>query len=264
MIFEASKLRQILDLIHHEWEYLVNLEISTTEEYLTIAVNYGDLYYISYVINISNEVNNEPNFYIVLSNEALDKLSQISTFWPKSSVSILSKGDHISIDIVGHGQLLREKPVYVECVFQPAINDYIINAPSMKYNCSVNSKNLKQMLEFCNCSEGITISVNDKVSAGDAAGGARDRETATGGGNLSITNTNSSLATQVQLEELVTKPSDKIKLSAEANKLVISFLSKLVSRFNLVYLLFIEPESAFSIHVKLDDLTYAQIYTIHD
>jgi len=114
----------------------------------------------------------------------------------------------------------------------------------MRYNCIVNSRNLKQMLEFCiSVSDGIFLEIRNE--------------------SLSISSTNSSLATLVELEELVQKPSKRIKLSTEANSLIISFLNKLVNKFNLVYLLFIEHDTAFSIRINFDELTTIQIYTIH-
>jgi hypothetical protein len=250
MIIDAQRLKNILDLLlHTEFKCLsMNLEISKlNEEYLTIAVNYSDSYYISCIINISNEVNLE-NFnisYIVIPKDGLIKLYQIVGLWPKSTIKIDKINGLISIEVIKHGQLVRERPVYVECIFQPTVNDYIIQPPTMRYNCIVNSKNLKQMLEFCTIINGdIFLEIREK--------------------SLSIMSTDSSLATLVELEELVEKPSKKIKLFTEGINLIISFLNSLVSKFNLAYLLFIEEEWSFSIRIKFDDFTTIQIYTIHD
>jgi hypothetical protein len=250
MIIDAQRLKAILDLLlHFDLDFPgLNLELSkSNEEYVVIAANYNDLYYISCVINISNEPTQD-NFdieHLVIPKDGVQKLYQMITFWPKSAVKIANTNGLISLEIVSHGTLVRERPVYVECLFQPAINDYVIEPPAMKYNCVVNSKNLKQMLEFCTAvSDGIYLEIRGK--------------------SLSVSSTNSSLATLVELEELVETPSKKIKLSTEANNLIISFLNKLVSKFNLVYLLFIERDTAFSIKINFDEFTSVQIYTIHD
>jgi len=250
----AQKLKNILDLLlhqsqHHQSDHL-NLEILKTEEYLTIAANYSDAYYISCIINISNEVSDQlEQKQLIIPKEAVFKLYQMTILWPKSVIKIDKINDLISLEIIEHGQLVRERPVFVECLFQPDVNDYIIEPPTMRYNCIVNSKNLKQMLEFCasidgkGC-DGIFLEIKNR--------------------SLSISSCDSSLATLVELEELVEKPSKRIKLSTEANNLIISFLNKLVNKFNLVYLLFIEHDTAFSIRIKFDELTTIQIYTIHD
>jgi len=252
MIIYAQKLKIILDLLlHQDLDFPgLNLEISkSNEEYLTIAINYSDSYYISYIINISNEDNSEVNFedikHLVVPKDGVLKLYQMTILWPKSVIKIEQVNGLVTLEVVQHGQLVRENPVYVECIFQPAVNEYIIEPPTMRYNCIVNSRNLKQMLEFCSSvKDGIFLEIKNN--------------------SLAISNTNSSLATLVELEELVKKPSKKIKLSAEANNLIISFLNKLVNRFNLVYLLFIEHDSAFSIRINFDELTTIQIYTLHD
>lgn len=249
MIIESQKLKTILDLLLHlDLDFPgLNLEISkSNEEYLIIAANYSDLYYISCIINISNEFDQD-NFdtHLVIPKDGVKKLYHLITLWPKSVVKINNVNGLISLEIVNHGQLVRERPVYVECLFQPAINDYTIEPPTMKYNCIVNSKNLKQMLEFCSAvSDGIILEVRDK--------------------SLAISSSDSSLATIVELEELIEKPIRKIKLSTEANNLIISFLNRFVNKFNLVYLLFIEYDTAFSIRINFDDLTTIQIYTIHN
>jgi hypothetical protein len=249
MIIESQKLKVILDLILVDTSFSgFNLEISRSknEDHLIIAVNYSDLYYISCAINICNE--SEPdNFnvnHLVIPKDGVEKLYQMTVLWPKSTIKIIEINGLISLEVIGHGQLIRERPVYVECLFQPAISDYVVEPPPMRYNCIVNSKNLKQMLEFCNyINGGVYLEIRNK--------------------SLSISSTNSSLATLVDLEELV-KPSKKIKLSAEANSLIISFLNRLVNKFNLVYLMFIEYETAFSIRIDFDDFTTIQVYTIHD
>jgi hypothetical protein len=250
MIIESQKLKVILDLLlHFDLNFPgLNLEISKpNEEFLIIAANYSDLYYISCTINISAEYNQE-NFdtnHLVIPKDGVEKLYQLITLWPKSVVKLCDANGLIAMEVVNHGQLVRERPVYVECLFQPAINDYIVEPPSMKYNCVINSRNLKQMLEFCTAiSDGIFLEIRGRT--------------------LSVSSSNSSLATIVELEELIEPPSKKIKLSTEANKLIISFLNKLVNKFNLVYLLFIEHDTAFSIRVNFDELTTIQIYTIHD
>jgi hypothetical protein len=249
MILESQRLKVILDLLlHSEFNSnSLNLEISKfDEEHLIIAANYGDLYYISCMMNISNEPNYD-NFnigHLVISKDGVTKLNQMINLWPKSTIRIDEQNGLVLLEIVSHGQLLRERPVYIECLFQPAINDYIITPPTMEYNCIVNSKNLKQMLEFCMINNNsIVLEIRDK--------------------SLTISSIDSSLSTLVELEELI-RPSKRIKLSAEANNLIISFLSKLVNKFNLVYLLFIEDETAFSIRIKFDDITIIQIYTIHE
>jgi hypothetical protein len=81
---------------------------------------------------------------------------------------------------------------------------------------------------------------------------------------ISQNSENSSICTLIELDELVIKPSKRIKLLADANNLIISFLSKLITRFNLVYLMFIESDSAFSIKINFDEYTTIQIYTIHE
>jgi hypothetical protein len=242
MIIEASKLRGILDFIFHEYKHSVNLEISSSddENYLIFAVNYGDLYYISYKIAMTNEI--EENVYIVLSKYALTKLDKLTNLWPKCTIKILYTKECISVEVVNSGQLLRERQVAVECVFEKSSNDYIISANNMNHNCIVNSRNLKQMLEFCyDSNEGIILELRNK--------------------NLLVSNSNCS--TLVELDEIISIPPKPIKLSAEANQLIISFLNKLV-KYNTVYLLFIEPENAFSIKVKTTDSEYLQLYTIHD
>jgi len=248
MILDSQRLKSIFDLLVHQdfRTDSLNLEISRlSEDHVVLAVNYGDLYYISCTINTSNEVDDEDIGHIVVPKDGLVKLNQLVNTWPKSSVKIVKTDGLISFEVVTHGQLLREKPVHVECLFQPAVNDYVVEPPTMKYNCVVNSKNLKQMLEFCSSvSDGVFIEVRD--------------------GSLAVSSTNSSLATLVELDELVRRPSKRIKLSTEANGLVIAFLSRLVSKFNLVYLLFIEHETAFSIRIEFDELTTIQIYAIHD
>jgi hypothetical protein len=252
MILESLKFKNILDLLYHPDidSDSLNLEISKSDEdHVTIAVNYSDLYYVSCNMNISNEVNHDNydfNGNLVIPKNGLIKLYQLIGLWPKSTIKIQKINDLVSLDIINHGQLVRERPVYVECFFQQAINNYIIEPPTMRYNCVVNSKNLKQMLEFCNMigSNGINLEIKEK--------------------SLSITSSDLSLATLVELEELVIKSSKKIKLSTEANKLIISFLNKLVNKFNLVYLLFIEEDTAFSIRINFDKYTTIQIYTIHD
>jgi hypothetical protein len=251
MIIESQKLKVILDLILcFDLDFPgLNLEISKSKsnDYLIIAANYNDLYYISYTINIANEINQE-NFdvnYLVIPKDGVKKLYQLTTLWPKSVVKITGSNGLVSFEVVEHGQLVRERPVYIECLFQPAINDYIIEPPPMRYNCVVNSRNLKQMLEFCMLvNDGIILEIRENW--------------------LSISSTNSSIATLVELEEILEKPSKKIKLSTEANSLIISFLNKLVNKFNLVYLLFIEHDTAVSIRIKIDELNTIQIYTIHD
>jgi len=180
---------------------------------------------------------------IVVPKDGIKKLHQLTTLWPKSVVKISNVNGLISLEIVSHGHLMREREVQVDCFFKPAINDYVINPPTMSYNCIVNSKNLKQMLEFCMINDGVVLEIKNK--------------------SLMISNTDFSLATMVELEELIEKPSERIKLSAEANNLIISFLNKLVNKFNLVYLLFIEHESAFSIRINFDEVTTIQIYTVH-
>jgi hypothetical protein len=246
MIIESQRLKTILDLILHQDLNFpsLNLEISkTNEEYLTIAVNYSDAYYISCIINFI--VDCEEVKHIVIPKEGVLKLYQMTTLWPKAVIKIGQVNGLVSLEVVQHGQLVRERPVYVECLFQPAINDYIIAPPTMRYNCIVNSRNLKQMLEFCtSVSDGVFLEIRNK--------------------SLAISSTNSSLATLVELDELVETPSKRIKLSTEANNLIISFLNKLVNKFNLVYLLFIEHDTAFSIRINFDELTTVQIYTIHD
>jgi len=253
MLIASQRLKIILELLLQDLNFPLNfpnlnLEISKlNEEYLTIAVNYSDLYYISYIMNISNEVQQDQYNYkqIVIPKDGVIKLFQLVTLWPKSVIKIDKINDLVSLDITDHGQLVRERPVYVECIFQSAINDYVIEPPTMRYNCIVNSRNLKQMLEFCTTvNNGIFLEIRDK--------------------SLSISSSDLSLATLVELEELVEKPSKKIKLSTEANNLIISFLSKLINKFNLVYLLFIEHDMAFSIRINFDDLTTIQLYTVHD
>lgn len=252
MIFDAHRLKLILDILVHSELDLISLkiELSKSDNNLILATNYGDFYYISCIINMSNEIdyiiNDEyDNYDIVIPKEGIVKLYQMINFWPKSKIKIDQKNKLIYVDIVDHGQLVRERPVYVECLFEPSVDDYVMNVPKMKYNCVVNSKNLKQMLEFCSyANDGISIEIKDK--------------------SLSIMSYNSSLATLVELEEIVEKPNKKIKLSAEAIRLIVSFLNKLVNKFNLVYLLFIESESAFSIKINFDEITTIQIYAIHD
>lgn len=255
MIIESLKLKSYLDLILHLDLDLdscfpsLNLEISNSISendinYLTIAANYSDDYYIS--INILNESNEyELNDCLIIPKEGVIKLYQLTTLWPKSSVKITNVNNLILLEVVSHGNLVRERPVYIECLFNPAINEYIIEPPSMNYNCIANTKNLKQMIEFCSgIKEGIIIEIRNK--------------------NLSISSSDLSIATLVELEEIVENPCNKIKLSAEAIKLIISFLNKLINKFNLVYLLFIEKDKAFSIKIKFDDNTIIQIFTIHD
>lgn len=251
MILDAQKLKTILDLLLHLQPELnfpdLNLEVfKSDEEHIILAANYSDMYYISCTINISNEVNldNYNVKHLVIPKDGVIKLYQLVNLWPKSTVKIDNVNNLISIEVIMYGQLVRENPVYVECLFKPAINNYIIEPPTMKYNCIINSRNLKQMIEFCNAvSDGIFLEIK--------------------GTSLAISSTNSSIATLVDLYEIIKKPSKKIKLTTEANNLIISFLNKLVNKFNLVYLLFIEHETAFSIKINLDDLTTIQIYTIH-
>jgi len=247
MRFLSHKLRILFDLILHDTRIKdINLEISTDVEYLTIAVNYGDSYYISYVSNISNSMESyfEDGTSIVLNYESLNKLNQMVNLWPLACIEILQKQNCLSMEIVNYGKLQIERPVLVECKFKLSTSDYQINAPTMWYNCIVNAQNLKQMLEFCAEYQGVTICINDKL--------------------LHITNISQTIGTRVELEEIREIPTKEIKLSAEANNLIVSFLTRLITKYNLVYLLFIEPENAFSIKVKLDDLTYVQLYAIHD
>ncbi len=250
MIIDALRLKTILDFILHigikEIGDSLNLEISRLDEFLIIAANYGDCYYISYTINISNELNNDNYDFnnLIIPKNGVIKLFQMINIWPKCTVKIETINNLISLEIVEHGKLVRENPVYVECFFEQDVNNYAISPPPMEYNCSINSKNLKQMLEFCNTvNDGIFLEIKEK--------------------SLSISSSNSSIATLVDLEELIRKPSKKIKLSYESNYFIISFLNKIVNKYNLVYLLFIEDETAFSIKVGIDDLTTIQIYTEH-
>ena len=53
-----------------------------------------------------------------------------------------------------------------------------------------------------------------------------------------------------------------IKLEENTNKVIVSLLSKLLNKTNLVYLLFLEPRNAFSIRVELESSTL-QLFTIH-
>jgi len=245
MIFEACKLKIILEYIYHDIiDGPINLEISVKDVgHTLIAVNYGDKYYISYAIN--DMIIDFENFYVVLPPDALLKLHQMINLWPKSSIEILQKIDHVSMEIIKYGQLLRERPVVVECVFPLAVNDYAIYPPTMNYDCIINTRNLKQMLEFCIQSKsGINIEIRDK--------------------SIAISSSNLAIATMVELEELIQKPYESIKLSTEATQLIISFLNRMIVRHNLMYLLFITPENAISIHVKIDEINYVQIYVVHD
>jgi hypothetical protein len=250
MIFESIKLKSILELIFHPLDGEINLEISKVESdmnmNINISLNYGNKYYIrcSYEVSDVSDVND--NSIIVVPKEGILKLYNLVNLWPKSKVNIEQKNGMITFDIVDHGKLIRENPVTVECLFKESINDYVINPPKMRYNCSINSKNLKQMLEFCNNSKGVILEVKDK--------------------SLIIINVGNelSLSTLVDLEELIEPPSKKMILSVEAINLIISFLNKIIVGTNFVYLLFLENENAFSIKINIDEFTTIQIYTIHD
>lgn len=250
MIIESIRLKYIFDLILHlDFDFpKFNLEISKkNEDFLIIAANYSDRYYISFTINISNEINRD-NYnvdYMVISKKSVLKIYQLITLWPKSIIKIDNYEDVITCEVISHGSLVRENPVHVECTFELSINDYIIESPNMNYNCIVNSKNLKQMLEFCNSVDSdICLEIKNN--------------------SLSISTSDTYIATLVELDKLIKKPSNKIILPTEANNLIISFLNKIVNKYNLLYLLFIEHDHAFSIKINIDDLNTLQIYTIHN
>lgn len=59
MRFQAAKLKTLFDLLLHDFSFPPILELSTTDEYLIIASNYNNSYYISYVSNISNNMNQD-------------------------------------------------------------------------------------------------------------------------------------------------------------------------------------------------------------
>jgi hypothetical protein len=246
MIIESIKLKQIFDFsffpeIDTE---CVNLEISRVDHNDIIAINYSDSYYVSYS---TEDEENSMGLYensIILSNIGLKKLWQLVNIWPKSMIKIENNDNGVSLEIVNHGQLLRERPVQVECFFGNPSNNYIIEPPQMDYSCIICSKNLRQMMEFCQIiNDGIFLEVKGK--------------------SLSITSSDMTLASLVELEELKEHPSKKIKLSEDSVKLIILFLNKIVGKYNTVYLLFLDYEKAFSIKTKIDN-SVIQIYTVHD
>lgn len=256
MIIQVNKLKNIFEVIlNTDLNFpQLNLEIFSDEYYLTIAANYNDNYYISCIIDLNNtnsvftlnDLNNLRDIKsLIIPRDGVIKLLQITTLWPKSTIQIMEINNLISFQIVNFGLLTRENPVQIDCLFNPSVNDYIIYPPTMNYNCIVNSRNLKQMLEFCSVSKkGVNLQINNK--------------------NLVVSSIDESISTVVQLDEVVDNPYIKIKLCAEANNLIINFLNKLLYKFNLVYLLFIEKDSAFSIRVIFDDSTTIQIYTVHE
>ena len=178
---------------------------------------------------------------IIIPRDGLIKLVKLVNLWPKSSVSIY-RDNGICVEIVDMQQTVRERPVHVDCVFQVGVNDYIIEPPPMEYNCIVNSRNLKQMIDFCTSVDGVYLEII--------------------GGALHVSSADLSVTTSVQLETIVKIPRGKIKLSTEANSLIIAFLEKII-RFNTVYLLFIERDTAFSIRVNFDEGVVFQIYVVH-
>jgi hypothetical protein len=241
MIIESLILKNIIELVIHKInKYSPILEITSTYDKITFAGNYGDNYYIDYVQPNSSLENNE--YIILLNYETCQKLHQIATFWPKSTLKI----EDNQVEIINHGALIRERPVIIDCIFEKVDREYVITPPDMNYNCVINAKNLKQMLEFCYDNKPPIILETKNQD------------------NLVITNGTKSIATMVQLEELKVPSSKPILLLEDATQLIISFLNKLNHKHNLVYFMFMEHQNAFSIQVNLDDNIKIQIYTIHD
>ncbi len=240
MILEASFLKKVLDLLNHTSEPF--LEIVSTYEQLSIGANYNDNFYIEY-IHIDSE--NDEEFHIIMNPETLQKIHQLVTLWPKSILQIMGEGEHQVVEIINSGKLTREKPVQVDCIFEEGVKDYSLDAPEMKPNISVNSRNLKQMLEFCQ------VQTNDVLLSIDSK-------------SLLINNETKTLGTRVECEEFFSNPNYTMKLSAEANRLIISFLTGLGIKTSMIYLMFLERDYAFSVKVKLSDKDEVQIYTIHE
>ena len=248
MIIESSHLKKVLDLLNHSCECSRTLEVYSDSENLNIGVNYGDRYYIKY----TREDEEDDKFKLNMPEEMLDKLHQMVTIWPKSCLQIGKEGEHHIVEITHHGKLLRENPVYVDCIFEE-VSDGCLTAPEMKSNISVNAKNLKQMLEFC------SPLVKDEMSELPVVliSMAETPE-------LIVNNTFKTIGTRVQVDEFFHHSSHVIKLSAEALELIIEFLTKLGIKTPSVYFMFLEKDYAFSIQVQINNKERIQIYTIHE
>lgn len=246
MIFDSSSLKFIFDLIIVT--QFPKVEIRTDDENIYISANYNDDYYITYYTSLNSKLSTNirhetPSGIIVLSQYAVKKVYQLVTLWPRSTIEILENTDGIYINTIFNGQLIREKPVIIESIFEK-VDYYLIPPYEEDYNCSINSKNLKQMLEFCNENGTIINIVND--------------------GSLKISDNNCMLVTIVNLEEVKIPCQAIMKLNVQTTQMILMFLDKILARSNLVYFLYLEYRNAFSIKAKIDDISGIRIYTIHN
>lgn len=246
MIISSSFLKNILgQVILNDSPFL---EFVISDDILTIGANYDDKYYISYEIEILNNdginIDNIENVFIIFSPKSCQKICQLVKFWPKSKIQINQEGEHQTIEVVENGYLLRENPVQVDCVFNIGDKDYILEKPTMESNCSVNSKNIRQMLEFCQVQQdGVIVKlVNDKII---------------------VSNEYQTIATSVDVDNVFKETDYEMKLSGESNKMIISFLSKLDIKHNITNLIFLEKEYAFSILIT-NKKQKIQLFTIHE
>jgi hypothetical protein len=253
MILESNLIKKVFDLI--KYNTLVSiLEIITNQNFIKFGANYNDKYYIEYKINTTDRLELrsvgqndrlEVDEHVILSTDTFNKLEQLVNLWPRSRIQLISEGDHHTIEIIDYGNLLREKPVSVDCVFEKGDVDYLLNAPEMKPNCEVCAKNLKQMLEFCSVQKSdVLLSLSS--------------------GSLIVNNSTKTLGTKVEVDEMYMIARKPMKLSAEANGLLVEFLGRLLIKASSVFMLFMEREYAFSVYTTLSPNETIQIFTIHD
>ncbi len=246
MIFDSSSLKYVFDLIIVT--QFPKVEIRTDDENIYVSSNYNDDYYITYFTSLNSKLSTNirhetPSGIIVLSAYAVKKIYQLITLWPRSSIEIVEHTDGIYVNTIFNGQLIREKPVSVETIFEK-VDYYLIPPVEEDYNCSINSKNLKQMLDFCNENGTIINIVNE--------------------GSLKISDTHAMVVTSVDLEEVKIPCQVQMKLNVQTTQMILMFLDKILARSNFVYFLYLEYRNAFSIKAKIDDISGIRIYTIHD
>lgn len=237
MIIKSSFLKKVLDLLNCSIN--CDLEIYVRDDQLHIGTNYDDKFYIKYNTEWEYE-----QCEIIMNYEALQKLHQLVTLWPKSTLQITCEGEHQIIEVIEYGDIIRENVVQVDCVFEEKKN-YVLSPPEVEPNITVNSKNLRQMLEFCQVQKNDILLNIDKDS-------------------LVIKNETKTIGTKVKCDEVFSDSKYTMKLSESAYQLIISFLKKVGIKSPNVYMMFLKREYAFSIKLNLSDNETVQIYTIHD
>lgn len=247
MIFSSQTLKCIFDVIIQPEYNNIELEIVVTDENTTIAANYSELYYIKCCLSVDDPM---PCKTVTVSSDGTVKLMQLVNTWPDCKIRIDTDSvGYVSFEII-HNSMCLTKPIHVECVYRESKNDYILQPPQMGHNCSISSKNLKHMLEFCEAMHGgVTMEIKSK--------------------GLLVSNINSEhkITTFIELEGGVDGGVDgadgKIVIDAEACKLVMLFLRNFASTNKFAYLLFINQENAFSVKIYISPTIYYQIYTVH-